>query len=53
MAAAVRMRTWSCPVRGVLYPWTVLFVLFCSTIDAVVAAPEPGLWKINVVNVSI
>ncbi|XP_044229186.1 transmembrane protein 87A isoform X2 [Thunnus albacares] len=52
MAAAGRMRTWSCPVRGVFYPWTVLFVLFLSTINAVGAAPEPGHWIVTVVNTS-
>ncbi|XP_051233279.1 transmembrane protein 87A [Dicentrarchus labrax] len=52
MAAAVRMRTWSCPTRGVFYPWAVLFVVSLSTINAVVAAPETGLWKITVVNTS-
>lgn len=53
MAAAVRMRTWSCPTRGVFYSWAVLFVFFISTIKVVVAAPETGLWEITVVNVSI
>lgn len=55
MAAAVRMRTWSCPTRGVFHPWAVLFLVLLSTItlNAVVAAPETGLWKITVVNVSI
>ncbi|XP_029306217.1 LOW QUALITY PROTEIN: transmembrane protein 87A [Cottoperca gobio] len=52
MAAAVRMRTWSCPTRGVFYPWAVLFLVFLSTLNAVVAAPETGLWKITVVNTS-
>ncbi|XP_068580924.1 transmembrane protein 87A isoform X1 [Cebidichthys violaceus] len=52
MAAAVRMRTWSCPTRGVFYPWAVLFVVLFSTIHAVNAAPETGLWKITVVNTS-
>ncbi|XP_070772293.1 transmembrane protein 87A [Enoplosus armatus] len=51
MAAAVRMRTWSSPTR-VFYPWAVLFVVSLSTINAVVAAPETGLWKITVVNTS-
>ncbi|XP_075932879.1 transmembrane protein 87A isoform X3 [Anarhichas minor] len=53
MAAAVRMRTWSCPTRGVFYPWAVLFLVVLSTIHAVNAAPETGLWKITVVNTSI
>ncbi|XP_060895498.1 transmembrane protein 87A isoform X1 [Labrus mixtus] len=52
MAAAVRMGTWSCPTRGTLYPWVVLLVVLISAMDAVVAAPEPGLWKITVVNTS-
>ncbi|XP_063731055.1 transmembrane protein 87A [Eleginops maclovinus] len=52
MAAAVRMRTWSCPTSGVFYPWAVLFVALLCTINAVVAAPETGLWKITVVNTS-
>ncbi|XP_031732624.1 transmembrane protein 87A isoform X1 [Anarrhichthys ocellatus] len=52
MAAAVRMRTWSCPTRGVFYPWAVLFLVVFSTIHAVNAAPETGLWKITVVNTS-
>ncbi|KAL3050163.1 transmembrane protein 87A isoform X1 [Trematomus bernacchii] len=52
MAAAVRMRTWSCPTSGVFYPWTVLFVALLCTINAVVAAPETGLWTITVVNTS-
>ncbi|KAM7408930.1 hypothetical protein PAMA_002583 [Pampus argenteus] len=52
MAAAGRMRTWRCPVRGLFYPWTVLFVLFYSTINVVTAAPEPGVWIVNVVNTS-
>ncbi|GAA6213925.1 transmembrane protein 87B isoform X2 [Lates japonicus] len=52
MATAVSMRTWSCPTRGVFCPWGVLFVVLFSTINAVVAAPEPGLWTITVVNTS-
>ncbi|XP_074532184.1 transmembrane protein 87A [Halichoeres trimaculatus] len=52
MAAAVRMGTWSCPTRGVFYPWGVLVVVLLSTVEAVVAAPETGLWKITVVNTS-
>ncbi|KAM6922408.1 transmembrane protein 87A isoform 1-T1 [Lycodopsis pacificus] len=52
MAAAVRMRTWSCPTRGVFYPWAVLFLVLFSTIHEVNAAPETGLWKITVVNTS-
>lgn len=53
MAAAVRMKTWSCPTTGVFYSRTVLFVFLLSAIEAVVAAPEPGVWKITVGNVSI
>ncbi|XP_042358302.1 transmembrane protein 87A isoform X2 [Plectropomus leopardus] len=52
MAAAVRMRTWSCPTRGVFHPWAVLCAVLLSTINAVVAAPETGVWKITVVNTS-
>lgn len=53
MAAAVRMKTCSCPTTGVFYSRTVLFVFLLSAIDAGVAAPEPGVWKITVGNVSI
>lgn len=53
MAAAVGMRTWSCPTGGLFSPWTVLFFVSLTTISAVAAAPETGLWKIAVVNVSI
>ncbi|XP_056291200.1 transmembrane protein 87A [Pseudoliparis swirei] len=52
MAAAVRMGTWSCPTRGVLYLWAVLFILSLGAIHAVNAAPETGLWKITVFNTS-
>ncbi|XP_031158321.1 transmembrane protein 87A isoform X1 [Sander lucioperca] len=52
MAAAVMMRTWSCPTTGVFYPWAVLCVVLLSTINAVVAAPETGVWKIAIVNTS-
>ncbi|KAM8738870.1 transmembrane protein 87A isoform 2-T2 [Acanthopagrus schlegelii] len=52
MAAAVRMRTWSCPARGVFSPWAALFVVLPTIIHAVDAAPEAGLWKITVVNTS-
>ncbi|XP_065815654.1 transmembrane protein 87A isoform X2 [Labrus bergylta] len=52
MAAAVRMGTWSCPTRGTFYLWVVLLVVSISAMDAVVAAPETGLWKITVVNTS-
>lgn len=52
MAAAVRMKTWSCPTTRVLYSRTVFFVFLLSAIEAVVAAPEPGVWKITVGNVS-
>nr|XP_046258371.1 transmembrane protein 87A isoform X1 [Scatophagus argus] len=52
MAAADRMRTWSCPKRGVFCSWTVLFVVLLSTINAADAAPETGLWKITLVNSS-
>ncbi|XP_034537839.1 transmembrane protein 87A-like isoform X1 [Notolabrus celidotus] len=52
MAAAVRMGTWSCPTTGVFYPWGILVVVLLSTVEAVVAAPEPGLWKLPLVNTS-
>ncbi|XP_038593133.1 transmembrane protein 87A isoform X1 [Micropterus salmoides] len=52
MAAAVKMRTWRCPGSGVFHPLAVLFVVLLSAINAVVAAPETGLWKITVVNTS-
>ncbi|XP_068184145.1 transmembrane protein 87A isoform X1 [Antennarius striatus] len=47
MAAAVRMRTRSCPATGVFYSLIILTI-----INVVVAAPETGLWKISVVNMS-
>ncbi|KAM8858809.1 transmembrane protein 87A isoform 2-T2 [Spinachia spinachia] len=50
MAAAVRTGTWSCPTGALLYPGAVLFFVLLSTIDAVDAAPETGLWKMTVVN---
>ncbi|XP_029377559.1 transmembrane protein 87A isoform X2 [Echeneis naucrates] len=52
MAAAVGMRTWSCTTRGLFRPWGVLLVALLSTINAVVAAPETGLWTVTVVNTS-
>ncbi|XP_070697575.1 transmembrane protein 87A [Pempheris klunzingeri] len=52
MAAAFRMGTWSCPTRGVFYPWAVLFLVLSTTINAAAAAPEKGLWTITVVNTS-
>ncbi|TNN61760.1 Transmembrane protein 87A [Liparis tanakae] len=52
MTAAVRMGTWSCPTRGVLHLWAVLFILSLGTLRAVNAAPETGLWKITVFNTS-
>ncbi|XP_059215657.1 transmembrane protein 87A [Centropristis striata] len=52
MAAAVRMRTWICPTRGLFNPWAVLFVVLLIGINEAAAAPEPGLWKITVVNTS-
>ncbi|XP_043993123.1 transmembrane protein 87A isoform X2 [Gambusia affinis] len=45
MAAAVRMRTWSCPSLGVIYPWMVFFTVLLGTVHETVAAPEKGLWK--------
>nr|XP_043901850.1 transmembrane protein 87A isoform X1 [Solea senegalensis] len=54
MAAAVGMRTWICPGKGVLYPWggLIICVMFLNTIHAALAAPETGLWKITVENIS-
>ncbi|XP_068424543.1 transmembrane protein 87A [Clinocottus analis] len=52
MAAAVTMRTWSCPTRAVLCLRTVLFLLSLGTIQEVNAAPETGLWEITVFNTS-
>ncbi|XP_032396559.1 transmembrane protein 87A isoform X2 [Etheostoma spectabile] len=52
MAAAVMMRTWSYPTTRVFYPWAVCCVVLLSTINAVVAAPETGVWKIPIVNTS-
>ncbi|XP_069001054.1 transmembrane protein 87A [Embiotoca jacksoni] len=52
MAAAARMRTWSCPIRGVFCPRAVSFLLFLLTVNEVIAAPETGLWTITVVNTS-
>uniref|UniRef100_A0A3Q2WLC1 Transmembrane protein 87B n=1 Tax=Haplochromis burtoni TaxID=8153 RepID=A0A3Q2WLC1_HAPBU len=53
MAAAVGMRTWSCPTRGLNCPWMVFSVIILNIINGAVAAPESGLWTITVVNVSI
>uniref|UniRef100_M4A9E2 Transmembrane protein 87B n=1 Tax=Xiphophorus maculatus TaxID=8083 RepID=M4A9E2_XIPMA len=50
MAAAVSMRTWSCPSLGVIYPWMVFFTVFLGTVQETAAAPETGLWEISVVN---
>ncbi|XP_068597332.1 transmembrane protein 87A [Brachionichthys hirsutus] len=47
MAAAGRMRTWSCPSGGVFSSLTILGI-----INVVVAAPETGLWKLSIVNTS-
>ncbi|XP_067380208.1 transmembrane protein 87A isoform X1 [Channa argus] len=52
MAAVVRMKTWSCPTRGVFHPWALLFIFLFSKVNAVVGAPETGLWRITVVNTS-
>ncbi|XP_041645141.1 transmembrane protein 87A [Cheilinus undulatus] len=52
MATAVMMGTWSCPTRGVFNPWTFLIIVLLSSVNAVVAAPEPGLWKVSIVNTS-
>ncbi|XP_037534512.1 transmembrane protein 87A [Nematolebias whitei] len=52
MAAAVRMRTWSSPSKGDLYPWVVVLVALLCSVNEAGAAPETGLWKINVDNTS-
>ncbi|XP_051816050.1 transmembrane protein 87A isoform X1 [Acanthochromis polyacanthus] len=52
MAAAVRMRTWSCPTTGVFCPWALFFVILLHTVNEAAAAPEPGVWKITIVNTS-
>ncbi|XP_053730759.1 transmembrane protein 87A [Synchiropus splendidus] len=52
MAAAVRLWTWSCPLPGLFYQWICIFVLLQSIAKTAVAAPEPGIWKITVVNTS-
>ncbi|XP_028279755.1 transmembrane protein 87A isoform X2 [Parambassis ranga] len=52
MAAAVRMRTWSCPTRRVFWLWVVFFIVIFNSVNEAVAAPETGLWKITVVNTS-
>lgn len=53
MAATVRMRTWSSPAKGDLYPWVVVLVAVLCSVNEAGAAPETGLWKIIVDNVSI
>ncbi|XP_063347328.1 transmembrane protein 87A isoform X2 [Pelmatolapia mariae] len=52
MAAAVGMKTWTCPTRGLNCPWMVFSVIILNIINGAVAAPETGLWKITVVNTS-
>lgn len=52
MAATAKTRTCTCPNRGVLYSWTVLLLVLVIAAEVCVAAPETGLWKITVVNVS-
>ncbi|CAG6017491.1 unnamed protein product [Menidia menidia] len=52
MAAATRMRTWSCSTRGALCPWLFVFVIFLNSLSEIVAAPETGVWQIVVVNTS-
>ncbi|KAM4591107.1 transmembrane protein 87A isoform 2-T2 [Odontesthes bonariensis] len=52
MAAVIRMRTWSCPTRGVFCPWLVIFVVLFSSINEIVASPETGVWQITLVNTS-
>lgn len=51
-ATAEMMKTWTCPNRGVFYSWTCLLLVLVNAVEVVVAAPETGLWKITVVNVS-
>ncbi|XP_017268300.1 transmembrane protein 87A isoform X2 [Kryptolebias marmoratus] len=48
MAAAVRMRMWSCPTRGDLCPWMLVLVVLLCSVNEAGAAPETGLWKITV-----
>ncbi|XP_047208240.1 transmembrane protein 87A isoform X1 [Girardinichthys multiradiatus] len=50
MAAAVRMRTWSCPSIGVFSQWMVFFTVLFSSVNETVAAPEAGLKEFVVVN---
>ncbi|XP_055018322.1 transmembrane protein 87A [Boleophthalmus pectinirostris] len=52
MAAAAEMRTWRCPATRVLSPYLILSLLLLGTLETSCAAPEPGLWKITVVNSS-
>ncbi|XP_072292791.1 transmembrane protein 87A isoform X1 [Eucyclogobius newberryi] len=52
MAAASVMRTWSCPVSRVLCQWLLLSLVLLSTLNTSCAAPEPGLWRLTVVNSS-
>lgn len=53
MAAALRMKTWRCPTRGVFSLLAVFFLILVNTVKEATAAPETGLWKVTVVNVSI
>ncbi|KAM9365191.1 transmembrane protein 87A [Pholidichthys leucotaenia] len=52
MAAALRMRMWSCPSRGVFSPCAVFFAVLLTGINETLAAPETGKWKITLVNTS-
>ncbi|XP_076020916.1 transmembrane protein 87A [Genypterus blacodes] len=51
MAAAVRMRTWTCPTT-LFYPWLILSAILLAHVNMVVAAPETGVWTVTVVNMS-
>ncbi|MEQ2306079.1 hypothetical protein AMECASPLE_004346 [Ameca splendens] len=50
MAAAVRIRKWSCPSVGVFSQWMVFFTVLFSSVNETVAAPEAGLKEFVVVN---
>ncbi|KAM3863046.1 transmembrane protein 87A [Diretmus argenteus] len=54
MAAAVRVRTWSCSSRIAFYQWLIqiLSAVLLSSTNVVTAAPETGRWSITLVNTS-
>ncbi|XP_047458991.1 transmembrane protein 87A isoform X1 [Mugil cephalus] len=52
MAAALRVRTWRCPTRGVFSLLTVFFLILVKAVNEATASPERGFWKITVVNTS-